>query len=49
MISRWMAYNSVNGYVQHVQRANKLGRMDQVLASLEDANVDKAESLAMAV
>lgn len=49
MVSRWMAYNSVNGYVQHVQRANKLGRMDQVLASLEDAAVDRAEAVALAV
>ena len=48
IVSRWMALNAINGYVQHVQRAKKLSRMDQVLASLEDAAVDRAEMLVMA-
>jgi hypothetical protein len=52
MVSRWMAYNSVQGYVQHVQRAGKGGdrmsRMDQTLMALEDVAVDRAEALAIA-
>ncbi len=52
MVSRFMAYNSVQGYVQHVQRAGKGGgrmsRMDQTLMALEDPAVDRAEALAIA-
>jgi hypothetical protein len=52
MVSRWMAYNAVQGYVQHVQRANKKGlsRMDQMLMALEDQNgiIARAEALAIA-
>ncbi len=52
MVSRWMAYNAVQGYVQHVQRAgkggNRMSRMDQTLMALEDIAVDRAEALAIA-
>jgi hypothetical protein len=52
MVSRFMAYNSVQGYVQHVQRAgkggNRMSRMDQTLMALEDPAVDRAEALAIA-
>jgi inhibitor of KinA sporulation pathway (predicted exonuclease) len=42
-----MAWNAINGYVQHCQRP-KLSKMDQTLMSLEDDVVDRAEILAMA-
>ena len=48
MVSKWMAFNAVNGYVQHVARAGKLSRMDQTLMSLEDIAVAKAEAIALA-
>jgi hypothetical protein len=47
MVSRWVAWNAVNGYVQHCQRP-KLSKMDQVLMSLEDSVVNRAEALATA-
>lgn len=50
MVSRWVAFNAVQGYVQHVQRATKggLSHMDQTLMALEDATVSRAEVLAIA-
>lgn len=47
-ISGWMALNAINGYVQHCQRP-KLSKMDQVLMSLEDKAVDRAETLALSM
>ena len=47
MVSRFMAWNAINGYVQHCQRP-KLSKMDQVLMSLEDDAVNRAEVLATA-
>jgi hypothetical protein len=50
MVSRWVAYNAITGYVEHVQRATRggLSRMDQTLMALEDTTVSRAEALAIA-
>lgn len=48
MVSRFMAYNAVQGYVQHSTRV-KQSRMDQLLLALEDPAVARAEELVMAV
>jgi hypothetical protein len=47
-LSAFMAYNAVQGYVQHVKR-RKISPMDQILTAFDDAEVAKAEALAMAM
>lgn len=47
-VSRFMAYNAVQGYVQHSTRS-KLGSMDRMLMALDDPAVARAEAIALAV